>query len=139
LCFVVAFPIHAGVELVRVFVQASRGELPVIARVPLERAGELASPAVDAGAAAVSLGAPRGALPLPAGGTARGRLYGPALFPLALSLVQTLSQAGVPVIGAGGVYTPLQTQAMLAAGALAVQLDAVLWRGGFLTSMVAAG
>ena len=58
-----------------------------------------------------------------------GRLYGPALFPQALAGVRGLAQAGVPVIGAGGVYSQAQAQAMLAAGALAVQLDAVLWRG----------
>jgi dihydroorotate dehydrogenase len=33
------------------------------------------------------------------------------------------------VIGGGGVYRPEQAQAMLAAGALAVQVDAALWRG----------
>jgi dihydroorotate dehydrogenase len=36
----------------------------------------------------------------------------------------------VPVIGAGGVYSQAQVESMLAAGALAVQVDAILWRGG---------
>jgi dihydroorotate dehydrogenase len=35
------------------------------------------------------------------------------------------------VIGSGGVYTPAQAEAMLQAGAIAVQLDAVFWRGGW--------
>ncbi|RPI29157.1 MAG: hypothetical protein EHM70_15985 [Chloroflexota bacterium] len=58
-------------------------------------------------------------------------MYGPAVFPFALEAVRALAQSGTPVIGAGGVYTPEQAEAMLAAGALAVQLDAVLWKGGW--------
>jgi dihydroorotate dehydrogenase len=37
---------------------------------------------------------------------------------------------GLPVIGAGGIYTLEQAQAMLAAGALAVQLDGIIWKEG---------
>ena len=133
------FPKEAGAELVQAFMRAAEGELPVIARVPLEQAQELAPVAMLGGAAAISLGAPRGALPLPDGGVAQGRLYGPALYPLALSAVRTLSQAGIPVIGAGGVYSAVQVQAMRTAGALAVQLDAVLWREGLPTGAAAAG
>lgn len=125
------FPKDADRELVRAFVQAVCGELPVIARLPVDQAAELAPVAMAAGAIAVSLGSPRGALPLPGGRLVEGRLYGPALFPQALAAVRSLTQAGVPVIGAGGVYSQAQTEAMLAAGALAVQLDAVLWRGNF--------
>jgi dihydroorotate dehydrogenase (NAD+) catalytic subunit len=125
------FPKDASKELVRALVEAACGELPVIARLPVNQAVELAPVAVAAGAMAVSLSAPRGALPLPGGRLVEGRLYGPALFPQALAAVRSLIQAGLPVIGAGGVYTQEQAQAMLAAGALAVQLDAVLWRGGW--------
>ena len=56
-----------------------------------------------------------------------GRLYGPALLPQALAVVQAVAQAGLPVFGAGGVYSPADEAAMLGAGASAVQLDAVLW------------
>jgi len=42
-----------------------------------------------------------------------------------------MAAAGLPVIAGGGVYTPEQAQALLDAGALAVQLDSVLWRGEF--------
>lgn len=125
----IGFPKEAGVELIKAFVQAACGELPVIARLPLDQADALAPAALAAGAAAISLGAPRGVLPLPSGRLLEGRLYGPALFPQAMAAVRSLAQAGFPVIGAGGVYTPVHAQAMLAAGAFAVQLDAVLWRG----------
>mgnify|MGYP000359708333 CR=1 FL=1 len=117
-------------ETAQSWVSAAAGELPLIVRVPMERALALAPVVMDAGAAAVSLGAPRGALSAPNGKFQEGRLYGPAVFPLALHTARRLSQMKLPVIGAGGVYHPAQVEAMLAAGAIAVQLDAVLWRGG---------
>ena len=106
------------------FIRAAVGELPLIVRLPLEQAEHLAEAAVNAGAGAISLGAPRGKL---AG--MNGRMYGPAVFPLALRAVEKLAGSGIPVIGAGGVYQPQDVEAMLAAGARAVQIDAVLWRG----------
>ncbi len=115
----------------RSIVEAACGELPVIVRIPLDQATELARTAILGGAAAVSLGAPRGLLPGLGGELVSGRLYGPALFPLALAAVRQLAHDGIPVIGTGGVYSADQAQAMLSAGALAVQLDAVLWRGGW--------
>ena len=114
--------------------EAACGELPVIARLPVDQAVELAPAALEAGAEAVSLGAPRGALPLPGGRLVEGRLYGPALFPQALAAVRSLAQTGTPVIGAGGVYSQAQVQSMLSAGALAVQLDSVLWRGNWVST-----
>ena len=126
------------------FIQQAVGELPVIVRLPLERATELAYGIVsliDANGrqpdqaklvpAAFSLGPPRGALPLAGQGLLRGRLYGPALFPLALAALQALRPLGIPLIGAGGVYQDWQIEAMLGAGALAVQLDSVFWRGSW--------
>lgn len=122
-------PVQADGELVARLVQAGRGELPVIVCLAFERAPELAERAIRAGAAAVSLGPARGALPGEKGELISGRLYGQALFPQALGMVQRLAGAGLPVVGAGGVYHPSQVEAMLAAGAIAVQLDSALWRG----------
>ncbi len=109
---------------------AALGELCVIVRLPLERAVELAPVVIEAGADAVSLAAPRGALPGPEGEVATGRLYGPAVFPQALAVALAVAQLEVPVIGGGGVYKQEDVEAMLAAGAMAVQVDTVLWRGG---------
>ena len=117
-------------------------ELPLILRARLEDACEMARELVktEFPLAAVCLGAPRGALLLPSsaagqetarGSLVKGRLYGPALFPQALETILAIRQIGAPVIGAGGVYHPQQAEAMLSAGALAVQIDAVFWRGGF--------
>jgi len=125
----VGLPPEADSELAARMIQAGAGELPVVARLPLERALELGAIAIKAGAAAISLGPPRGALLDPDGKLLRGRLYGPALFPLALANVLLLAENGVPVVGACGVYRSDDVEAMLTAGALAVQIDTALWRG----------
>ena len=119
----------ASADTVVAFTQAASGELPVITQLPMERSIELASEAIQAGALAVSLAPPRGIYPVPGGESIRGRLYGPSILPMALRVVHELSQLGIPTIGAGGVYSQEQKNAMLAAGALAVQLDGVLWLG----------
>lgn len=126
-------------------IRQASGELPLIVRLPFERALELASgilaqaekdpEGLDLSAlAAFSLGPPRGSIGHPGQGIVSGRMYGPAVFPMALAAVQALQPLGLPVIGAGGVYRQSQVELMLAAGALAVQLDAVLWRNGWPAS-----
>jgi len=110
------------------FSQAAVGELPAILRLPLEQADELAHAVIEAGASAVSLGAPRGKLE-----GISGRMYGSGVFPLALRAVEKLAGMGIPVIGAGGVYETKDVESMFGAGALAVHVDAALWRGTTFT------
>ncbi len=119
----------ATADVVVAFTQAASGELPVIMQLPMERCLELAAPAIQAGAVAISLAAPRGILPGKDGESVQGRLYGPAILPIALRSVHQLTQLDIPTIAAGGIYTRVHMDAMLAAGALAVQLDSCLWRG----------
>lgn len=126
-------PPDASFELARAMVQAAQGELPLVVRLPLERAMELAHAVLEAGLAVVSLGPPRGALPDRSGSLVHGRLYGPGVLPIALAAVRNLVQMGLTVIGAGGIYSLQDADSMLAAGAHAVQLDAVLWRESWLT------
>ena len=113
--------------------QAGLGELPLIVRLPLERVIDLAQILARLPIAAISLGPPRGILPGSTAGTTRGRLYGPAIFPQALAAVTSLARSGSPVIGAGGVYRQEDVEAMLAAGALAVQVDMALWINGWFS------
>jgi dihydroorotate dehydrogenase (NAD+) catalytic subunit len=110
-------------------IQAASGELPVIAQLPFERCIELAAVAIQAGADVVSLAAPRGSLRAMNGELIQGRMYGPAILPMAIRVVQELKALGIPTIGAGGIYTQEDIQMMLSAGAAAVQIDSVLWRG----------
>lgn len=119
----------ASAEMVAACTQAASGELPVIAQLPMERCIDLAAVAMQAGAVAVSLAPPRGLFPIQNAEPMQGRLYGPAILPMALRAVQELTRMGIPIIGAGGIYTREHLDAMLSAGAIAVQLDSCLWCG----------
>ncbi|MBI5934333.1 MAG: hypothetical protein HY867_11545 [Chloroflexi bacterium] len=118
-------------DIILTSLEMAMGELPLIVSLPMEDAVRLAPRVMEAGAAAVSLTAPRGSLNTDHRSLMTGRLYGQSLFPQSLETVRRLAGAGVPVIGAGGVYTREQAEVMKEAGAMAVQVDAVLWRGGF--------
>ena len=108
--------------------EAALGELPLVVQVPLRRAceswlGELAK----LGASAITLSAPRGAIPAPDGRLAGGRLFGPALLPQVLSAVQEAQRWRLPIIAGAGVYDFEGGKALLKAGAWGVQLDTLLW------------
>ena len=111
------------------------GEIPLIFSLPVEQVLSLGPRLVQEGAQAISISAPRGALPppLPRGEEpgvreiVTGRLFGPALFPQTLETVQSAAKLGIPIIGAGGVWSKENAEAMLSVGALAVQVDAALW------------
>ncbi len=124
----VGLPLDGDAALVAALARAGRGELPLILRLPLDAAPALASAALDGGADAVSLGPPRGTLPKTPNQRVSGRLYGPAIFPLALRAVEKLSGLGIPIIGGGGVYQATEAETLLMAGAAAVQVDVALWR-----------
>lgn len=108
---------------------AAAGELPIVAAVPLNAAGPWLKHLTAAGAAAVTLSAPRGRLP-GAAGMVSGRLYGPALFPLMLEAVTSACRQGLTVIAGAGVWSRAAASALLSAGAAAVQVDGILWRCG---------
>ena len=109
------------------------GELPLIFSLPVEQVLSLGPRLIQDGAQAISIAAPRGAMPAGKGegigekSVITGRLYGPSLFPRSLETVYSAAKLGLPIIGAGGIWTPENAEAMLGAGALAVQVDAVLW------------
>ncbi|RME07515.1 MAG: hypothetical protein D6803_03800 [Anaerolineae bacterium] len=124
----VGIPPDADAGLTTSLTRAARGELPLIVRLPLNRAVDLAPAAIESGADMISLGPPRGRLVDGRGNPVSGRLYGPAIFPQALWVVETLAETGIPVIGGGGVFQAGDVEALLAAGAAAVQLDLALWR-----------
>ncbi len=133
--------VFAGVELgfrdeeeaqsVRYAIEAAvAGMLPVIVRVPFRRATEFAMLAEQAGAAALTVAAPpRGTLPDPDGThTLRGRIYGAALFPQMLPVLAEIRVVtSLPIVAVGGIHTPAQARACLTAGAIAVQIDSLVW------------
>ena len=107
------------------------GEVPLIFSLPVEQVLSLGPRLIQAGAQAISASAPRGALRTDR--LITGRLYGPSLFPRALETVYSAAKLGLPILGAGGVWTKEDAEAMLAAGALAVQVDAALWSVNWLS------
>jgi dihydroorotate dehydrogenase (NAD+) catalytic subunit len=112
------------------FVEAAFGELPLVVQLPLTSAGEAWLKELPAlGVSAISLGAPRGVLPNDTGRPISGRLYGPGLFPLLMAALHSTRRLGVPVIAGSGIYRRQDAQAVRDAGAWAVQLDTILWRG----------
>jgi dihydroorotate dehydrogenase (NAD+) catalytic subunit len=127
-------------DIIHLTLEMCVGELPLIFSLPIEQVLTLGPRLMDEGAQAISISAPRGALP-PAQvdelNTASkpsplqtGRLYGPSLFPQTLETVYSAAKLGLPMIGAGGVWTKENAEAMLSSGALAIQVDAVLWSPG---------
>jgi len=123
---------------------AAMGELSIIVKLPFEHCEELALGLVDIGISAISLSAPRGTLPDIAHGFSlhqrgevgdmslvTGRLYGPAVLPQSLATVRKLAEIGIPIVGSGGIYSPSDSDAMLSAGAVAVQVDSALWCGKY--------
>jgi dihydroorotate dehydrogenase len=114
-------------DVIFLALEMSLAELPLIVSLPADQVVRIGARLMQAGAAAISLSAPRGALKTDHAELIMGRLYGPSLFPQALELVHTAARMGLPIIGAGGIWKQEQAEAMLAAGALAVQVDANLW------------
>jgi dihydroorotate dehydrogenase (NAD+) catalytic subunit len=106
--------------------EMSVGELPIVVCLPAQQVLRLGGRAVREGAAAISLAAPRGSLYQDNRGL-MGRLYGTSLLPVSLQLVRDAAQAGIPIIGAGGVFSTDDAEAMMVAGAIGVQIDARLW------------
>ena len=120
-------------DIILLTLEMCLGELPLIFSLPVEQVLSLGPRLVQGGAQAISIAAPRGALPLPPDPSplVTGRLYGPSLFPQTLETVYSASKIGLPIIGAGGVWTKENAEAMLSAGALAVQVDAMLWNPAY--------
>jgi len=114
-------------DIIRLTLEMCLGELPLIFSLPVEQVLSLGPRLIQEGAQAISISAPRGALPTDHSSLVTGRLYGPALFPQTLETVYSAAKLGLPIIGAGGVWNQQNAEAMLSAGALAVQLDAALW------------
>lgn len=103
------------------------GEVPLIFSLPVEQVLSLGPRLIQHGAQAISISAPRGALPADNSSVITGRLYGPSLFPQTLETVYSAAKLELPIIGAGGVWSKENAEAMLSVGALAVQVDAALW------------
>ncbi len=113
-------------DLLLMCIEMCSGEVPLVANLPPDQVLRLGPRAMESGASAVSLAPPRGTL-MHNGNVVSGRLFGASLFPAALELVRAAARIDLPCIAAGGISSALEAQAMLDAGALAVQMDTALW------------
>ncbi|MBN1966348.1 MAG: hypothetical protein JW910_16990 [Anaerolineae bacterium] len=142
---ITACPDVAGIELgihdnssadeVYAYIQAvlETTQLPLLVRLPLERAVELAPVVAVSDAGAVVVGAPpRGTGRDPVTGQmVSGRIFGPLVKPLAVrtveQVVRQVERDALPVIGAGGIHSVQDARDFIEVGARAVQVDSVLW------------
>ena len=127
---VLGLPPRAYGEQAMALTAAASGERPLVVEIPLSSAsdgwvGRLAG----LGVSALSLAAPRGALPCKGREVIGGHLIGPGLFPQVLAAVRTARRSHLPLIASAGVFSRVQGETLLQAGAWAVGLDGVLWRG----------
>ena len=118
-------------DIILLTLEMCLGELPLIFSLPAEQILTLGPRLIQDGAQAISISAPRGALTTDHSSMITGRLYGPSLFPQTLERVSSAARLGLPIIGAGGVWSKENAEALLSAGALAVQVDAALWNPAF--------
>ena len=129
-------PHHADASLTQQLLRTTvrAGDLPVWAKLPLDRAAELAEAAIAGGASALVIGSP------PPGATLRergdgtrraivGGLYGPSAFAPMLASLLRLAEMDLPgaLIACGGIHTLEQARQALAAGAAALQIDSAVW------------
>ncbi len=112
-------------DIILMTLEMCLGELPLIFSLPVEQVLSLGPRLMQEGAQAISIASPRGSLMTDH--LITGRLFGPSLFPQTLHVVESAAKLGIPIIGAGGVWTKENADTMLSAGALAVQVDAALW------------
>lgn len=104
--------------------------LPLLVKLPLEMAVDLAEPALEAEVDVLVIGGPpQGSAVVPAGDQViSGDLYGPALHSLTLNTIQLIRNfAGLSIVAAGGIHSLADAEAFLQAGARAVQLDTILF------------
>ncbi len=114
-------------DIILLTLEMCLGEMPLIFALPHEQILTLGPRLIQHGADAISLASPRGAIYDNGGNLITGRMYGQSLFPRALDVVRSATMIGIPVIGAGGVWSEADVESMLKAGAMAVETDARLW------------
>lgn len=114
-------------DIILLTLEMCLGELPLIFALPHEQILSLGPKLIQEGASAISISSPRGAIYDESKKMITGRMYGRALFPRSLDIVRSAGMIGLPIIGAGGVWSDADVESMLGAGAMAVEIDTQLW------------
>lgn len=107
----------------------SASELPLLAKLDLDNALEVAPSCVSAGASALVIARPPRVAQMLEGKTWYGRLYSPTVKPIVLEKLLRIRALAldVPLIACGGVHSALDLRDFLTAGASAVQVDSAVW------------
>lgn len=109
-------------------IRSALGELPFFVCVPLDSADPaFIEKVAGLGADGVVISAPRGMM-MQNGKCKQGRLYGPSLNPQMMAALHRLRGFNLPLIAGCGIFSKIQGEAALEAGAAAVQVDAWLWK-----------
>ena len=104
--------------------------LPVLVKLPTQRAVALAATCASAGADVMVVGTGAPATGLAAGGVLLdGPTAGPAAFPFTLHALRAVAglSLGLPLIAAGGICRAEDAERCFDAGAVAVQVRSLLW------------
>ena len=120
-------PTMDAAEIIRVVRAAT--DLPILAKLDLDHARDIAADCVAAGANTLVIGrAPRG-MRIIDGKPWFGRLYGPAAKPFALAAVAEIAalKLAAPMIACGGAHSADDAREFLVAGAVAVEIDSAEW------------
>lgn len=126
-------PVDAGIDAASALIAQIRhaSDLPLLVALPLvPTIDQWAVACAEAGADALVVGQPPlAAAPTRQGPLLRGRLYGPAVAPLAWEALERVAALGLdlPLVGAGGVHQIDDILTYLRLGATAVQIDTVVW------------
>ena len=130
-------PVLDAVEAIRATRAAT--ELPILAKLDLDNAVDIAADCAAAGANALVIGrAPRG-MAIVGGKAWYGRLFGPVSKPIALRVMAEVAalKLDVPLVACGGIHSADDARDFMAAGACAVEIDSAAWIDPSLVKRIA--
>ncbi len=114
-------------------------ELPILAKLDLDNASQVAGECIAAGANALVIGRTARGMRIVNGKQWFGRLLGPAAKPFALRAVAEIAamKLDAPIIACGGVHSAEDVREFLAAGACAVEIDSAVWLDPTIVARIA--
>jgi dihydroorotate dehydrogenase (NAD+) catalytic subunit len=115
--------------------------LPLLAKLPATVAEELAGACAEAGADALVIGTPPGAVHRAADGSlVEAPIGGPAALPFTLRALRAVARLGLglPLLAGGGIYRIEDARLCLELGAIAVQVRGLVWSDPAAAARLAA-
>ena len=131
-------PTMDAVDVIRAVRSAT--ELPILAKLDLTNAIDVATDCVTAGADALVIARPPRGMAMVNGKPWYGRLYSSSTKPLVLSALKEIGdlRLEIPLVACGGVHSADDVREFLAAGACAVEIDSATWVDPSCAARIAA-